>query len=472
MCYDCNIVGTYYGNYNNLEILAKSGIRVINMSWANMFPNKLFFNDQLHQDMQNLINRINTKYRTVLVAAAGNQSSYQTSTDWYCEGGSPTGPSWTGIRYGYPACFDGVISVSSVQHDFPYTLPLTTSVPPLDHIMSPTGVDCYGLQGAIGTVNGADPYNPSPALFNGWPRYCNIGAPNQYVSSPHGLADRGHTLNPQVDILAPTHDTFKFYLFTTAGHPIVYAGGGTSGAAPRVSGTVGLMLSVNSCLYPADVDAILKLTSWDVEALPFNLPFAGNMGGGALNTGNAVIFVDEMKKPNGLAQIKNHIFNRFYFLLDKFNNKLSIENVSFRNDCIANFTARNEIRVLPGTRFTPNQFGKVNLKINASMDISCPPIDYSSREASPNSYSQQSAKIILYPNPNDGKFDLFNIDFEEFGSDNIDAVIFDINGRKLFERKFTANDNLHFEVPNLKTGIYILKVYSKSVSKEFKFIKN
>ena len=469
VCYDCNIVGTWYGNYDNLELLARSGVRVINMSWASMYSTKLEFNEQVHQDHQRIITRIATKYRTVLVAGAGNQSSYQTATDWYCEGGSQSGPSWTGMRYGFPACFDDVISVSSVFHESPYTLPLNTSTPSLSHIVSPTGVDCYGLQGAVGTVNGANPSNPVGVLFNGWPRPC--GNPFQYYSSPNGLCDAGHTKNPQVDILAPTHDTFKFYLFTTSGHPIIYAGGGTSGCAPRVSGTVGLMLSVNSCLYPNDVDAILKLTSYDVENSPINSIYDGNIGGGALNTGEAVTFVNEMKLAVGLARIRNHNFNRFNFILDKFNNKLEIENVLFGNVCRADFTARKEIRVLPGSRFSPNIGGKVNLKINSSMDISCPPIDYSKMASTSGDAPNQKSKTVLYPNPNNGSFDLFNVNFEEFGNDNLNVFVFDINGRKIYDSKLFKNNGTHINIPNLTTGVYILKLSSDYKSEEIKFIK-
>jgi hypothetical protein len=472
VCYDCNIVGTWYDNFDNLELLAKSGVRVINMSWAHMFSTKLFYNDSYHQDIQRLINRIATIYRTVLVAGAGNQSSYQTATDWFCEQGSNSGPYWTGMRYGFPACFDNVISVSSVHHYDPYTLPLNTSVPPLSHGISPAGIDNYILQGAVGSVNGNDPSNPVGVLFNGYPRYCNIGFQNQYISSPNGLADAGHTKNPQVDVLAPTHETFKFYLFTTSGNPIIYAGGGTSGSAPRVSGTVGLMLSVNSCLYPNDVDTILKLTSYDVASSPINSPYVGNIGAGALNTGEAVTFVNEMKLSLGLARIKNHIFDRFDFTLDKINNKLEIENITFRDNCRVDFTARNSIRVLPGTRFTPNLVGKVNLKINSFMDISCPPIDYS-RIASDNSDSSyEESKIVLSPNPNNGSFDLFNVNFEDFKSNKLDVFIFDINGRKLYEQKISKNENTHFDVQNLKTGIYIIRLSSPQKNKEIKFIKN
>lgn len=478
VCYNCTIANTLYDDgvsgYPRLVQLAQqSHCRVINMSWARMYPTN-YSDPETHDINQAAINYLVNELKVVLVAGAGNQSSYQTNTDWYCEAtnNSLTGPAYTGMRYGFPANFDNVISVSSVYHKPAYTLPLNTSTPPLSHIVSPTGVDCYELRGAIGTVDGTNSSNPVGVLFNGWPRYCNIGQSNQYLSSPNGLCDAGHTKNPQVDILAPTHDTFKFWLFTGPGHPIVYAGGGTSGSTPRVAATAALMLSVNSCLYPKDVEAILKLTTWDVEHSPINQIYAGNIGAGALNTGNAVVFVNEMKKTNGIAKIKNHIFDRFDFTLDKINNKLSIENVTLRDNCKADFTARNEIRILPGSRFSPNTVGKVNLKINSAMDISCTPIVYPKMASASDNNNNSIPKMILYPNPNNGSFDLFNINFEEFGSNNLNVSVFDINGRKLYESKLSKNDEAHFNIGNLATGVYILKLNSNYKSEEIKFFKN
>jgi hypothetical protein len=57
------------------------------------------------------------------------------------------------------------------------------------------------------------------------------------------------------------------------------------------------MLSVNGCLYPNEVDNILKLTSKDVEQLSFNQIFQGQIGAGVLDAGDAVTFVNEMKNP-------------------------------------------------------------------------------------------------------------------------------------------------------------------------------
>jgi hypothetical protein len=475
VCYDCKIENTLYDSwvigYSRLVNLAlQSKARVINMSWTALYdsPN----GDPSTYDLnQAAINTLANDYRVILVASAGNESSYQTTTDWFCEGANSTqtGPKYTGMRYGFPASFDNVISVSSVNHNYSYTLPLTPGIQPVWNSFSPTFMNCYILKGAVGGVNGNDINNPVAALYNGWPENCGNGI----ISSQNGIAHPRHTTNPKVDILAPTWGTFQFAAFTSNNGQILYEGGGTSGSAPRVAGTAALMIAVNSCLYPNDVDAILKLTSHDVENLSFNQFYAGNIGAGALNTGSAVVFVDEMKKTTGNALIKDHIFNRFNFNLDKINNKLSIDNVTFKDDCRAEFTARNQIRALPGTRFAPNANGKVRLTINSSMDIGCPPIVYppASRKSSNESKEEVRYKLILAPNPNNGSFNLYNINFENFESDTVLVKVLDLNGRSLFERNISKNDDTHFDIQNLKTGIYIVNVSSAKRSEDLKFIK-
>lgn len=475
VCYDCSIENTLYDTsmqgYPRLVNLAlQSKARVINMSWSAMYSSSAGDPGTFAVN-QAAINELANTYRVVLVASAGNQSSYQTIRDWYCEGGNSSGPNYTGMRYGFPASFDNVISVSSVNHKYQYTLPLSTSQNSYC-CTSPTGINCYGLQGSIGTVNGNNVSNPVGVFYNGYPEYCNIGTSNQYISSPNGIASARHTTNPQVDILAPTWDTFQFNHFTLNNGAIVYSGGGTSGSAPRVTGTVALMIAVNGCLYPKDVDAILKLTSHDVENLSFNQLFAGNIGAGALNTGSAVVFVNEMKKTNGIALLQNHIFNRFDFKLDKINNKLHIDNITFKDNCRAEFTARNQIRVLPGTRFAPNANGKVRLSLNSSMDIGCPPIVYppSSRE-SKNNEIENRYKLILSPNPNNGSFNLYNINFDTFQSNNLSVRVLDLNGRNIFEKNISKNDDTFFDIQNLTNGVYIVKISSSTHTEDLKFIK-
>jgi subtilisin family serine protease len=63
-------------------------------------------------------------------------------------------------------------------------------------------------------------------------------------------------------------------------------GNGSSFAAPYVSGTIALMLSVNNCLTSEQVEMILKSTCVNIDAQ--NPSYVGLLGAGRLNAGAAV----------------------------------------------------------------------------------------------------------------------------------------------------------------------------------------
>ncbi|MBK22043.1 MAG: hypothetical protein CMP63_07015 [Flavobacteriales bacterium] len=65
-------------------------------------------------------------------------------------------------------------------------------------------------------------------------------------------------------------------------------GTGTSYAAPYVTGTVGLMLSVNPCLSNSEIEQILKQSSDDIYSL--NPDYTGLLGAGRLNAERAVLY--------------------------------------------------------------------------------------------------------------------------------------------------------------------------------------
>ena len=99
----------------------------------------------------------------------------------------------------------------------------------------------------------------------------------QFIGDPSTT----HQHNPRVDLSAPGYDVAiapldSWYL----------TGSGTSYAAPIVTGTVGLMLAVNPCLSVDNIEAILKATSTNIDAI--NPAYAGKIGVGRLNAANAV----------------------------------------------------------------------------------------------------------------------------------------------------------------------------------------
>jgi PKD repeat protein len=77
------------------------------------------------------------------------------------------------------------------------------------------------------------------------------------------------------------------YEFTsTYGYYNLYAG--TSMASPVAAGVCGLILSVNPDLTPDELEAVLESTCDNIDAVPGNEDYAGQLGAGRINAGNAI----------------------------------------------------------------------------------------------------------------------------------------------------------------------------------------
>lgn len=470
VCYDCNIVSTQYGDYNNLLLLAQSGVRVINMSWASAYASI---------EQQNVVDEIVEDYNTVLVASGGNVPSHQTNEDARCALSHWDStlnrfvPNFTGLQYFYPASYNGVISVSGLSHKYLANDPTTyAGVSPFGFPVSSFIRDSFSPN-----VNVADTNNPIGLKYHGWSDTCYDPYGIPHYPSPQGIVWT-YSFNEKIDILAPGYTNFRFPLFAEENGTIGYFdSGGTSSAAPYVTGVAALMLSINSCLIPQEVEDVIQLTTKDVENMGINQNFVGNIGAGSLDGGDAVEFVNEMKKTNGNAVIDNHIFNRFEFDLQKINNNLSIENVTFRDNCIANFVAKNQIHLLPNTNLIPNTNGNIHLSIDPAIDITCTPANFarnSNFDEKKKSVADLKSKMNLYPNPNNGSFQLLNIKSEGFASNNVTLQVFDLNGRILYKRNLSENDftTCNLDLNYLSPGVYIVKLSSINRSVDIKFVKN
>ncbi len=467
VCYDCKLFLTPYGNYNNLLLLAQSGVRVINMSWSSFF--------YVPQE-QELINTIVQNYNTVLVASAGNRT-YQTNSDFRCGDGfsyydsslQQFVPNYTGEQIGYPASYENVISVSSIGHFYEANDPTTfQGVSPLNISVSNFIRDSFSPN-----VDVTDPANPIGLKYHGWTGYCQSPSGSYLVTSPNGVVITT-TWNDFVDILAPGYSIPNFPKLSEENVIAVYDGGGTSSATPYVSGTAALMISVNKCLTPNEVDQIIKLTSKNVLSGSINQNFTGKIGAGALNSGDAVEFVNEMKKSNGVAKINDHIFNRFNFDLNKINNILELSNVIFSQKCTANFEAKNEIKILPGTTLSPNNLGFVRLGINSNIDITCDTNFFAKvSEIQTNNQISQKNPFIA-PNPNNGDFTVYDLRLSDFYSDIVNITVYDLNGRSLYKTNFTDNqaNSIPISINDLASGIYIINFTSPLKSYDVKFVKN
>jgi hypothetical protein len=129
-----------------------------------------------------------------------------------------------------------------------------------------------------------------PAALNHVISVSSVG-PNdnheRYIGNPAST----HQHNATVDICAPGYDVA---LTIAPGNYLT--GNGTSFAAPYVSGTIALMLAVNSCLTPEEIEFILKETAVNIDDL--NPAYAGRLGAGRMDAAAAVLMASTFNKLN------------------------------------------------------------------------------------------------------------------------------------------------------------------------------
>jgi subtilisin family serine protease len=125
-----------------------------------------------------------------------------------------------------------------------------------------------------------------PASYNNVFSVTSIGSQDN-IERVIGNPNTTHQTNASVDICAPGYDV-----------PISSAPGwyltnsGTSFAAPFVTGTVALMLSIKPDLTNQEIDSILRLSATNIDLL--NPNYVGKIGSGRLNSGLAIQIVWRM----------------------------------------------------------------------------------------------------------------------------------------------------------------------------------
>lgn len=405
--YNSKII-TNSGGYSALIPLANNGARVINMSWGscNNAPLESQYGQAIMDQVWNM--------GVVLIAAAGNGVVSCSSL----------GPS----VYHYPASLNHVISVTSVGHLYD---PIDTTV---------------------GHGNRKDILEDFNIAISGGAIFKN-------------------TYNDKVDLSAPGHNVITAK--STSGQIIpneYQVNWGTSFAAPMTMGVVGLMFHANSCLFPDEVESILKLTAVKNDLLPLNLPYQGKMGAGRLNAFDAVDMAKDMALPFGSVEVKNRIIDRWDFNLRTAPYEINMTNNLVTNNATLNFTARNDIDILSGD-YNPIENGFVDLKINPTNTICNSPI---SPVNITSKTSRNFAKNInyqltkLYPNPNNGSFSI-NLGLDVISDVNIN--IFDTQG-KLVYKSVSNNSIIDIDLSELSKGLYIVKAFNDEIDETFKFIKN
>ncbi len=323
VCFDCSIYGTSYGSFKNLEPLeelANLGASVINCSWGITKP---------YDSAQEVIYKMAEK-GTVIVAIAHNKKWVKTKNK--------------GKLFYYPASYDKVISVATVMHRYEK---------PLDNILISKKGNPYAanIRGYLGRTLG----------------FKN----NDTLDKPYIYPISLRTLNPAVDIVGPGVGLVRYGEFVLRDTLSYSSYGATSGIAPLVTGTVGLMKSLQPCLTVDEVDTIIKLTATNIDDIEANKPYYGFYGAGMLHTGRAVELVYKLATSTEIAFIQNQQFKRWNFLLKALSKKVVIQNQRFEEESTFSLTAKNQIVIRNNTVLKPNKKGRIELKIDSMLQPSC-----------------------------------------------------------------------------------------------------
>jgi len=321
ICYDCSVYTTTYGDFkflNQLLELSRAGAKVINCSWGGT---------RYYETAQETINEM-YENGTVIVAVSHNQSFSKSK----------------GKKPRYPAAYKHVISVGSVQHRY------DTPSESLDIQEEKQLYYASSIKYHLSRTGGFKDNDPNKEY-------------RLYSSSTNNL-------DPFVDIVAPGNYIFRYYPYKENGEIKYNPTQKTSPAAPLVTGTIGLMFSVNPCLSVDEVNSIIKLSATNIDFVKANAPYKGMYGAGSLHTGRAVKMSYDMLQPDAYTMIENQQFNRWNLKLDAAH-KIKIQNQRFTDSVQVNFTAKNEILIENETVFLPNENGEIFLKIHPEASYNC-----------------------------------------------------------------------------------------------------
>jgi len=320
VCYDCSIYTTSYGDFKYLKQLvelSEMGVKVINCSWASTsnYPNA-----------QKVIDELFDK-GTIIVSAAGNK-------DW---------KKGKGEVFYYPSSYNNVISVSSVMHRY------------------------KNINENILISKKGNPYAANIRNYVGR----TIGFKDKDITKKHHIWPVSiTTLNIEVDLLAPSVDLFRFSQYALY-EKEMYTAEATSSTAPFVTGTIGLMLTLNPCFPVDEVESILKLTATNIDGIYANKPYKGYYGAGMVHIGRAVKMVYDLYTEGETATIENQNFSRWDFKLTSYSEKVVIQNQKFTLSSTLDLTAKNSIVIRKNTILKPNESGSIHLKIDPTLAKEC-----------------------------------------------------------------------------------------------------
>lgn len=321
VCYNCSVYTTTYGDFRELKQLlelARAGVKVINCSWGQA---------RYYETAQEVINEIRD-LGTVIVSVPHNISYSKTK----------------GKRKYYPGAYEHVISVGTVQHTY-------------DNIED-------GLRTSEKT---GDYYAERQRYHVGRTgRFKNNDPSKEYIL----YLSSTNNLDESVDILAPGNGIFRYQVYAETGQIDQNIYNHTSPAAPIVTGTIGLMFSLNPCLSVDEVNTLIRLSATNIDFVKANAPLRGKYGAGSLHAGRAVQMTHHMLKEDETVLLENQSYNRWNFTL-KAPYNIALRNERFTDSARVKFTAKRQIILGPETVLLPDNNGSVQLTIDPTSTYNC-----------------------------------------------------------------------------------------------------
>lgn len=320
VCYDCSIYATNYNHFNTLEQLvelSRLGVKVINCSWGTTRHYETA-QEAIYEMLEN----------GTVVVAIGHNIDFTKSK---------------GEVYYYPASYDKVIAVSSVSHryaDYRENIKISEN-------------DKY-------YVENIRYYVSRTAGFKD----------NDTLNTPYLYPISIRNLNDKIDIVGPSVGIFRYSEMALHDKVDVSQFNQTSGVAPLITGSIGLMFSLYPCLPADEVESIIKLTSTNIDDVAPNKPYKGLYGAGMLNTGKAVKMVFDMFAEKESVKIENQRFSRWDFKLTSLSEVL-MRNQQFTKSATLELTSKKRITLLENTVLKPNATGKIHLKIDPTLEKEC-----------------------------------------------------------------------------------------------------
>lgn len=321
VCYDCSIYTTNFDHFETLEQLlelSRMGVKVINCSWGIT----VFYETAQEAIYEMLENG-------TVVVAIGHNMDFSKSK---------------GKVYYYPASYDKVIAVSSAAHRY---------ADYRENIKVEKGKGLYYVENIryyVGRTGG----------------FKN----NDTTLTPHLYPISVKNLNDKIDIVGPSVGLFRYSELALHNKIDMSEFNQTSGVAPLVTGSIGLMFSLYPCLPADEVESIIKLTSTNIDDVVANKPYKGLYGAGMLNTGKAVKMVFDMFSEREAVKIENQRFSRWDFKLTSISD-VAIRNQEFTENATLELTSKKGITILENTILKPNATGGIHLRIDPSLKKEC-----------------------------------------------------------------------------------------------------